>query len=120
MATTDEQRTTRHLQQALAILDKMDDDITSCGGDDDEHGRRELAKIRRVKDHLRKAAPPTASLRMHRNPNAKAAPDEVRWSRTCRKETQLPDLRTGLLGPTYTCTGLASVGSATSSPATTT
>ena len=62
--------TERHLQQALAILDQMDDDITCCGGEDDEHGRSQLAKIRRVKHHLRRAAPPDANLGLHVNPNA--------------------------------------------------
>jgi hypothetical protein len=44
-----------HLDQALRILDQMDDRITEHGGDDDERGRRELAKIRRAKAHIRKA-----------------------------------------------------------------
>lgn len=33
----------------------MDDAITDIGGDEDEYGRRKLAKIRRCKDHIRKA-----------------------------------------------------------------
>lgn len=44
-----------HLEQALDILDTMDDDITEHGGDEDENGRRDLAKIRRAKDHVRRA-----------------------------------------------------------------
>ena len=43
------------LRSALALLDQMDDDITERGGDDDAHGRRDLAKIRRCKDHIRRA-----------------------------------------------------------------
>jgi hypothetical protein len=39
----------------LALLDQMDDDITERGGDEDAHGRRDLAKIRRCKDHIRRA-----------------------------------------------------------------
>ena len=46
----------RHLMSAEAILSQMDDDITERGGDEDESGRRQLAKIRRAKDLLRKAA----------------------------------------------------------------
>lgn len=39
----------------MRILDDMDDAITDIGGDEDEYGRRKLAKIRRCKDHIRKA-----------------------------------------------------------------
>ena len=44
------------IDQALAILCRMDDEITDGGGDSDKHGRRQLAKIRRAKTHLRRAA----------------------------------------------------------------
>ncbi len=45
----------KHIEQAMSLLHQMDNAITERGGDDDEYGRRELAKIRRIKDHLRKA-----------------------------------------------------------------
>ena len=56
-----------HLQQALDILDRMDDEITERGGDDDPHGRSQLSQIRRIKHHIRKADP-SLDLRMNVNP----------------------------------------------------
>ena len=50
-----------HIEQALALLDQMDDRITEHGGDEDEGGRRDLAPIRRAKDHLRKCLAPVAT-----------------------------------------------------------
>ena len=44
---------TRHIESVLAILDDWDDWITDMGGDEDEDGREDLAKIRRMKCHLR-------------------------------------------------------------------
>jgi hypothetical protein len=44
-----------HIEQALDIVYRIDDGITERGGDEDESGRRELAPLRRLADHLRKA-----------------------------------------------------------------
>src|SRR5215471_9314286 len=46
---------TRRIESVLAILDDWDDGTTDMGGDEDEDGREDLAKIRRMKCHLRRA-----------------------------------------------------------------
>ena len=45
---------TRRIESVLAILEDWDDWTTDMGGDEDEDGREDLARIRRMKCHLRR------------------------------------------------------------------
>ena len=44
----------RRIESVLAILDDWEDWTADMGGDEDEDGREDLAKIRRMKCHLRR------------------------------------------------------------------
>lgn len=69
--------TSEHLRRALRALDELDDEITEMYGEQNTCDRRRLAKIRRAKDHIRKAAPPDADLGIHVNPNAQAIAKKI-------------------------------------------
>jgi hypothetical protein len=56
-------RTLTELQAALDLLAQMDDEITMSGGDDDSAGRKDLARIRRLTKHIRKAVSALAAER---------------------------------------------------------
>ena len=45
---------TRRIESVVAILDDWDDWTTAMGGDEDEDGREDFARIRRMKCHLRR------------------------------------------------------------------
>ena len=45
----------RRIDSVLNILEDWDDWTTDMGGDEDEDGREDLARIRRMKCHLRRA-----------------------------------------------------------------
>jgi len=45
----------RRIESVLTILDDWDEWITDMGGDEHEDGREDIARIRRMKCHLRRA-----------------------------------------------------------------
>jgi hypothetical protein len=61
---------TQRIRAALALLDQLDDEIDG-GFDLEPRDRARLRTIRRIKNHVRRLAPPEAQLGLHGNPNAK-------------------------------------------------